>query len=332
MAAGLLDDPLSITRIARLESLADPGPATSSDSLPITRFGAYAECDEDKWPYGMCTLKVITHTDSPPVLIAAAAASQGWVSGVIPDSPSDRACQPNISAASCKTCLESKNATLCITCIQNSKRLNAAASCATCANLTWFQEECATCVRNKGSACTDPGWTCSTACEPDGVTCSTECADDSCNPQQVNLGGELMVLAYGSDQNITGLATAPAGTPQRCCAACRNADGCNGWVFCNDPQGCGRGCADHTRRVAAMNLSAAEADDQAPIMQFGQNAACNGDKWPYGMCSLKILADTANPPVFRSGQEGSGCMCLTLPAPATAHFGTEMLLLCGKLQ
>lgn len=169
----------------------------------------------------------------------AAAASQGWVSGVIPDSPSDRACQPNISAASCKTCLESKNATLCITCIQNSKRLNAAASCATCANLTWFQEECATCVRNKGSACTDPGWTCSTACEPDGVTCSTECADDSCNPQQVNLGGELMVLAYGSDQNITGLATAPAGTPQRCCAACRNADGCNGWVFCNDPQvGC----------------------------------------------------------------------------------------------
>lgn len=70
MAAGLLDDPLSITRIARLESLADPGPATSSDSLPITRFGAYAECDEDKWPYGMCTLKVITHTDSPPVLIA----------------------------------------------------------------------------------------------------------------------------------------------------------------------------------------------------------------------------------------------------------------------
>jgi len=42
-------------------------PADLSKILPIARFGPFNECNGDKWPMGMCTLKAVDNPANPPV-------------------------------------------------------------------------------------------------------------------------------------------------------------------------------------------------------------------------------------------------------------------------
>jgi len=62
-----------------------------------------------------------------------------------------------------------------------------------------------------------------------GQGCKSICAADSCNAKRVNYGGKLLVLDRASFDYTRG-STHFAGTPARCCDACKNTTGCNAWV------------------------------------------------------------------------------------------------------
>jgi hypothetical protein len=56
------------------------------------------------------------------------------------------------------------------------------------------------------------------------------CAPATCNAQQRNLGGDLLVLDTDSfNQPMQGY-NKPI--PATCCQACQDTDGCNAWVLC----------------------------------------------------------------------------------------------------
>jgi hypothetical protein len=113
-------------------------------------------------------------------------------------------------------------------------------------------------------------------------TCSVQCAGATCNPIQGNIDGKLLFLDVSGDvypRDGDSAAVTPAG----CCSACGKTDGCNAWVVCNNPQGCGQGC-------------------QAFARQLGPFHSCSDtDSWPYQMCSLKRVSSTSTPPTFPGG-------------------------------
>jgi hypothetical protein len=62
-------------------------------------------------------------------------------------------------------------------------------------------------------------------------------------------------------------------------------------------EGCGSGCAAYRK---AFKLPTPWTDP-LPLLNFGNFKGCNGDKWPYATCSLKVVKDTKNPPVVPNG-------------------------------
>eukprot|EP01026_Neomeris_dumetosa_P037895 TRINITY_DN3080_c0_g1_i14.p1 TRINITY_DN3080_c0_g1~~TRINITY_DN3080_c0_g1_i14.p1 ORF type:complete len:758 (-),score=74.95 TRINITY_DN3080_c0_g1_i14:662-2935(-) len=76
--------------------------------------------------------------------------------------------------------------------------------------------------------CADPPYTCNARQFQRTIQCPTE----DCNVFRGNLQGKTVVPDVAAD---TGLAVY---TAAQCCEACKNTEGCNTWVYCNDPSGC----------------------------------------------------------------------------------------------
>jgi hypothetical protein len=75
--------------------------------------------------------------------------------------------------------------------------------------------------------------------------------------------------------------------------ACQDTDGCNAWVVCTNKDGCGSGCTAYAKQFKAPLAYS----DKLPHAFWGNWGSCQGDKWAFGMCSLKKVADVKNPPV-----------------------------------
>lgn len=89
-------------------------------------------------------------------------------------------------------------------------------------------------------------------------------------------------------------------TPASCCAACRDTDGCNAWVFCNAKGGCGGkgSCTAYVKSLPTTEV-AGNPDRPYPIPGFVQ---CTTDgRWPFRSCSLKTVKDPKKPPVYGAG-------------------------------
>ena len=123
------------------------------------------------------------------------------------------------------------------------------------------------------------------------------CADASCNAARRNLGGSILVLdtkSYGTK----GCQGCNPEVPATCCQACKDADGCNAWTVCTRKGGCGSGCPAYAKRFKAP----LEYGAKLPHAFWGNWGGCDGDRWPYGVCTLRVVSDTANPPVTSSGE------------------------------
>lgn len=83
-------------------------------------------------------------------------------------------------------------------------------------------------------------------------------------------------------------------------------DGCDGWISCNDKTGCGSGCSSAFKLMSASS-NGSRQDSQVsfrstalPLTGFG---GCVGDKWPFGMCTLKSMKRvTVTPCVLAVGE------------------------------
>lgn len=123
------------------------------------------------------------------------------------------------------------------------------------------------------------------------------CADASCNAARRNLGGSVLVLdtkSYGTK----GCQGCNPEVPATCCQACKDTDGCNAWTVCTRKGGCGSGCAAYAKRFKAP----LEYGARLPHAFWGNWGGCDGDRWPHGVCTLRVVSDTANPPVTSSGE------------------------------
>ncbi|GBF93851.1 hypothetical protein Rsub_06850 [Raphidocelis subcapitata] len=142
-------------------------PLGYSDKLPHKFWGNWGSCQEDKWRFGMCSLKVVKDTANPPVP-ADSKPSDGWVSGIVPKASIDSRCPPNFSAKTCKSCLGTKNPELCVSCVKSANTLDAASKCTTCASLP-SAEGAAACVK------------CASSPAPDCARClDVDCSDVDC--------------------------------------------------------------------------------------------------------------------------------------------------------
>jgi hypothetical protein len=84
--------------------------------------------------------------------------------------------------------------------------------------------------------------------------------------------------------------------------------------------GCGSGCQAYAKQFKGpLSYS-----DKLPHQFWGNWGSCQGDKWAFGMCSLKIVQDTKNPPVPADSSElrgrGLGAACRGLGCPR-CHLG-----------
>ncbi|KAI8469808.1 MAG: hypothetical protein J3K34DRAFT_422468 [Monoraphidium minutum] len=121
---------------------------------------------------------------------------------------------------------------------------------------------------------------------------TTECADKVCNAAQRDLGGDVLVLDVQSYGQKSCQGCNPS-IPSTCCEACKDQDGCNAWVVCTKKEGCGSGCQAYIKQFKAPLAPG----DKLPHKMWGNWGTCQGDKWPFGMCSLKTVADVKKPPV-----------------------------------
>lgn len=139
-----------------------------------------------------------------------------------------------------------------------------------------------------------PAWACGKLTDYYAAV-TTECAPASCNAMQRNLGGDLIVLDVQSYGTKSCQGCNPS-IPSTCCKACQDQDRCNAWVLCTNKDGCGSGCASYAKQFKAPLAY----DDKLPHKFWGNWGSCSGDKWSFGTCSLKTVADVKNPPVTSS--------------------------------
>eukprot|EP01026_Neomeris_dumetosa_P051200 TRINITY_DN4502_c0_g1_i12.p1 TRINITY_DN4502_c0_g1~~TRINITY_DN4502_c0_g1_i12.p1 ORF type:complete len:573 (-),score=54.31 TRINITY_DN4502_c0_g1_i12:645-2363(-) len=135
-----------------------------------------------------------------------------------------------------------------------------------------------------------------------GVCDSTRCADGNCNAKQSNIQGEILILDYNSLSYNGGPNHPPAVTnPASCCDKCKETQGCNAWTFCSNRDGCGQGCQAYASSLAGGLQDAASGKKRnfipVPILGFGEFGGCDGDRWPWLLCSLKRVEDVENPVV-----------------------------------
>jgi len=148
-----------------------------------------------------------------------------------------------------------------------------------------------------------PAWACSSVWSPAGPP-TTACADSTCNPRQVNLGGDLQVLSIGSLSLTRGNSSPTGSSTADCCTQCKNQEGCNAWVFCNQKEGCGPkgGCTAYVNSLPKVSGTPSSGSWMVfPIKGFGQFGGCGPEgRWPNQMCSFKLTADPAKPVVIAS--------------------------------
>ena len=166
------------------------------------------------------------------------------------------------------------------------------------------------------------------------MDCKNKCPDATCNAKPGNIGGagvKLLVLDIGSFDYTRG-GTPTGGVPATCCDTCKNTTGCNAWVSCNSKdvrlfcsvgvfvgacravlnnqphtqqkQGCGSGCLAYAAANNGQKIYKASNVGEAsllPLVAFGSFRSCQGDRWPFGMCSLKAVPDASRPPLAANG-------------------------------
>jgi len=131
--------------------------AAGPDRYPITQFGPHNDqlsacAAEGRWPEKTCTLRAAAAGSGKAPALAAAAA-EGWVSGLTPK-PAIPGCPQGFSSATCKACLAAKSPTDCFKCLQGPRVYGdaALAPCAGCAALpdTKLRSACISCVADYG--------------------------------------------------------------------------------------------------------------------------------------------------------------------------------------
>eukprot|EP01023_Acetabularia_acetabulum_P047878 TRINITY_DN504_c0_g1_i1.p1 TRINITY_DN504_c0_g1~~TRINITY_DN504_c0_g1_i1.p1 ORF type:complete len:563 (+),score=114.64 TRINITY_DN504_c0_g1_i1:1433-3121(+) len=126
------------------------------------------------------------------------------------------------------------------------------------------------------------------------------CAEGNCNARRSNIQGEVLILDYNSLSYHGGPNHPPAVTnPAGCCDKCKATQGCNSWVFCSNRDGCGQGCDLYAQALADLEsgyLSFARGNiAPVPFTNFGQFGGCQGSKWPWLLCTLKVVPDVEDP-------------------------------------
>lgn len=225
------------------------------------------------------------HTSSAPT---SPDAKEGWVSGIVPKTAADPKCPPNLSAKTCKSCLSSKNATLCFECVKNVNSLAAPGRCTTCASLPSRkgQEACAACVAGaKGNGPNDCA-----AC------LDTDCSDADCmnkrneDPTKApNLGSvdQCFACVTGSPSKIVGCTncfqswnvplanraaclSCVAGSPPAAGAGCAGCAGQN----VKDGKGC-QECLKKAKTEGSAKACGACSDaNNVPAQYFAGCVAC----------------------------------------------------------
>eukprot|EP01024_Parvocaulis_polyphysoides_P050837 TRINITY_DN4963_c0_g1_i2.p1 TRINITY_DN4963_c0_g1~~TRINITY_DN4963_c0_g1_i2.p1 ORF type:complete len:434 (+),score=70.12 TRINITY_DN4963_c0_g1_i2:67-1302(+) len=118
-----------------------------------------------------------------------------------------------------------------------------------------------------------------------------ESAPSTCgNKRNTNIQGTLVYVNVATYWDLT------INSADECCKSCDDRSYlCTGWSFCDDPNGCGTGCADYMS--GWMN---ARENDQgflgAPLDWTQQSIEADtkcGDKWPQKTCSFKLIDDTS---------------------------------------
>eukprot|EP01026_Neomeris_dumetosa_P009018 TRINITY_DN1297_c0_g1_i1.p1 TRINITY_DN1297_c0_g1~~TRINITY_DN1297_c0_g1_i1.p1 ORF type:complete len:339 (-),score=44.05 TRINITY_DN1297_c0_g1_i1:223-1239(-) len=145
-----------------------------------------------------------------------------------------------------------------------------------------------------------------------------------CNIQNSNVQGKLVYLNYWVDSvyltvepgyiyyGYAGRETIDS--PEECCHACSDQpswDKCNAWSYCDNPDGCGEGCADYMAqwKKAVNDGDDAWVDKHAPKIYTDESREMDwqcGDKWPYKTCSLKYVEDVDNAKQVTQGQAAKG--------------------------
>jgi hypothetical protein len=123
------------------------------------------------------------------------------------------------------------------------------------------------------------------------------------------MAGDVLVLDVGSldaTQRILRNDTA-------CRDACVQVPGCNGWVYCDKHDGCGYTCmqwvTDHPALVPPRGEYRIDFT-HPPILGFGPWPENPGgcmeysQAWPFGICTLKKVANPWAPDFYRNEMEG----------------------------
>eukprot|EP00878_Enallax_costatus_P011409 GHUV01011912.1.p1 GENE.GHUV01011912.1~~GHUV01011912.1.p1 ORF type:complete len:327 (+),score=44.14 GHUV01011912.1:759-1739(+) len=127
-----------------------------------------------------------------------------------------------------------------------------------------------------------------------------------------NMAGDVLVLDVGSmSAGVRRLSKA-----SDCQQACIHTQSCNGWVFCNSPDGCGYTCSDWVAMHPKMDspgggrtsIDVSRAAVAHPISGFGPwsyyTGGCRYKAWPFGMCTLKRVQRPANPTFYTNEMKG----------------------------
>eukprot|EP01025_Chloroclados_australasicus_P018069 TRINITY_DN19353_c0_g2_i1.p1 TRINITY_DN19353_c0_g2~~TRINITY_DN19353_c0_g2_i1.p1 ORF type:complete len:647 (-),score=59.03 TRINITY_DN19353_c0_g2_i1:462-2285(-) len=128
--------------------------------------------------------------------------------------------------------------------------------------------------------------------------CRYECLKETCNAQQTFIvADEVIVLDYNSlYYHDGGSHPVVIASPAACCDECKRTEGCNAYAFCDNPAGCGAGCAAY-----AAEHPEVDPYGEYPFEGFGPFASCIGDLYPHQMCSLlKVKYDND----FTTSNEG----------------------------
>lgn len=220
-----------------VNSLSDKETSSAPNTGGTTKaFGPFGSCNDDKWPWLMCSLKHVADASNPDEVDVGP--NSDWVSGIVEEAKTTEI-EESGDEASWKCGLEGS-------CIY-------------------------------------------------GVCNETSCVGDDCHPRRSNLQGDVVKLDVNSLYYIGGPNHPPTVTNAlQCCNECKKTPGCNAWTYCNSKEGCGSGCSEYVKINGGTSPPYPNGASSLPITQFGQFGGCNGDKWPWNICTLKNVQDTSN--------------------------------------
>jgi hypothetical protein len=238
--------------------------------------------------------------------------SDGWVSGTVVKTQHDPRCPLGVSEKTCKTCLTAKDPALCITCVKQARRLDAAPKCAACASL--------------GS---EPGRAACVACATGGPSAASNCErcmDVDCSEADcLNAAREKPASApnLGSVDRCFACQTAAGGVGAAKAAGCPRCF--DTWTVPQAGRGACLSCIGSSSAAAAQGCAGcagAPAAGSAACFACLAKAKNGADGEGCGSCSTAReaapFAAACHDCVLGSALDDSKRLCSNLEATATA--------------